>query len=261
VAGSGSVRMSPELAERFEREALPHRDQLLRAALLMTRHRQDAEELVQEAITRACAGFDRFTPGSNIKAWLNRILLNAFINGYRKRQREPLVMTSEPEQIERFESIKSLPSLTASAEDSVLATMPDGKLVEAIRELPVGFRQVLYLIDVEGFTYRETAAIMSTPVGTVMSRLHRARNGLRTRLSALGDGQDGLLRGREEMFEERQRGERAGNQFREVPHVQRDGGPDHRGCGHSHRLDHLPRNDQKTSAAPSGSSVLNMTGS
>lgn len=241
-------RMSPELADRFEREALPHRDQLLRAALQMTRHRQDAEDLVQEAIARACAGFGRFTPDTNIRAWLNRILLNAFINDFRKRQREPIVIAIEPSHVERAWASESHSALTASAEESVLATIPASQLVEAIGELPLEFQRVLYLIDVEGFSYREVATIMNTPIGTVMSRLHRARNGLRTRLTSISEGQAGPV-GDSEMFEERRRGERVGNQFREVPHVKRDNGTDHRGGGYSHCADHFLHNGHKAPSA------------
>jgi RNA polymerase sigma-70 factor, ECF subfamily len=194
VADISCDRMSPELADRFEREALPHRDQLLRAALQMTRHHQDAEDLVQEAITRACAGFDGFKPDTNIRAWLNRIMLNAFINGYRKRQREPLVMTSEPDYMSSAAATNERAVVTASAEDTVLSAIPARELVDAIRELPLEFRQVLYLIDVEGFSYREAAVIMNTPIGTVMSRLHRARKSLCTRLSGRREGPDEPVR-------------------------------------------------------------------
>ncbi len=186
----GNDRMSPELAERFERDALPYQGQLLRAALQLTKHNQDAEDLVQESIARACAAFDRFTPETNVRAWLHRILLNTFINGYRKRQREPIL--SVP-------SIEELPGSTRSdfgvssisAEDAVLSKIPTHRLVTALKNLPEEFRQVLYLIDVEGFSYRETAAIMNTPLGTVMSRLHRARSSLRAAL--LSQSVNGVL--------------------------------------------------------------------
>ncbi len=186
----GNDRMSPELAERFERDALPYQGQLLRAALQLTKHNQDAEDLVQESIARACAAFDRFTPETNVRAWLHRILLNTFINGYRKRQREPIL--SVP-------SIEELPGSTRSdfgvssisAEDAVLSKIPTHRLVTALKNLPEEFRQVLYLIDVEGFSYRETAAIMNTPLGTVMSRLHRARSSLRAAL--LSQSLNGVL--------------------------------------------------------------------
>jgi RNA polymerase sigma-70 factor, ECF subfamily len=246
VADFSWDRMSPELADQFEREALPHRDQLLRAALQLTRHRQDAEDLVQEAIARACAGFHRFTPGTNIRAWLNRILLNAFINGYRKRQREPLVITSEPGQFEHAARLEGLSPLNASAEDSVLAAIPASELVEAISELPQVFRQVLYLIDLEGFSYREVAAIMNTPVGTVMSRLHRARSSLRTRLSPLRDEPSRPLDDGE-MREERQRRAWTESQFREVSLAQRDAGSNHRSGSYRHRANHFHANDPEGS--------------
>jgi RNA polymerase sigma-70 factor, ECF subfamily len=187
MISSTERRMSPDLAGRFEREAMPYREQLLRAALQMTRDRHDAEDLVQEAITRACAGYYRFAHGTNIRAWLHRILVNTFINGYRKRQREPVVTVSEPEQLQAYASAH-LAGASMSAEEHVLSRMPADKLMDALRDLPPEFRQVMFLVDVEGYSYRETAAIMETPLGTVMSRLHRARTSLRSRLADTPDG-------------------------------------------------------------------------
>jgi RNA polymerase sigma-70 factor, ECF subfamily len=176
-------RMSAELAARFEREALPHRGSLARAAIRLTGRAEDAEDLVQEAMARACAGFARFEPGTNLRAWLHRIMLNAFINGYRRRQREPFLILAETEQLE----LALPPERAASAlspEHEVLSRLPADETISALRALPHEFRLALYLIDVEGFAYREAAEIMHVPLGTVMSRVHRARNGLRAQLIA-----------------------------------------------------------------------------
>jgi RNA polymerase sigma-70 factor, ECF subfamily len=241
VSRESQVRMSPELAERFERDALPYQAQLLRAALQLTKHRQDAEDLVQESIMRACAAFHRFTPDTNVRAWLHRILLNTFINGYRKRQREPLLSVPSVEELsvsERF----GLDATSISAEDTVLAKIPAHRLVTGLQDLPEEFRQVLYLIDVEGFSYRETAAIMKTPLGTVMSRLHRARTSLRAGLlSNAGNG----------VFESLEQGERMGTRSQEDPHVQRHSGSSHRGRSSRDRADNCRHDDgaQKAAAA------------
>src|SRR5215469_5972173 len=231
--------MSPELADRFEREAMPHRAQLLRTAMQMTRHAQDAEDLVQEAIARACAGFSGFTAGTNIRAWLHRIMLNAFINGYQKRQREPLLTTATIEQLQAGSHVGGTSTVAPSAEESVLSRLPAEALVDALRALPADFRQVMYLIDVEGFSYRETAEIMNTPLGTVMSRLHRARMSLRTQLGNAGMGGP---------FEMPEQGERMGTLSQEDPHVERCNGSPHRGGGNRHRGDHCP-GDGRTPAA------------
>jgi RNA polymerase sigma-70 factor, ECF subfamily len=176
--------MSPSLADRFEREALPYRGTLLQSAIRLTRHPQDAEDLVQETMARACAGFPAFKPGTNIRAWLFRIMTNTFINSYRKRQREPLIVYETAD-----EALSAMPGAhlairTDSAEEQALSRLPDDELVSALRAVPADFRQAIYLIDVAGYSYRETATIMGTPIGTVMSRLHRGRASLRARLGA-----------------------------------------------------------------------------
>ena len=176
---------SPEQrAERFERDALPYLDQLYGAALRMTRNPQDAEDLVQEAFAKAFAAFHQFKPGTNLKAWLYRILTNTFINSYRKKQREPQQqMTEEVEdwQLARAETHTS--SGLKSAEAEALERLPDSDVKDALQQLPDDFRMAVYLADVEGFAYKEIAEIMETPVGTVMSRLHRGRRMLRDLLS------------------------------------------------------------------------------
>jgi RNA polymerase sigma-70 factor (ECF subfamily) len=177
--------MSQELAARFEREAVPHRSSLLQSAFRLTRQAQDAEDLVQETLVRACAGFGGFKPGTNARAWLHRIMMNTFINGYRKRQREPFLVVSPAEQLQFAAPACELPASTTSAEEQVLARIAAPELIGALRELPAEYRLAVYLVDVEGFSYREAAAAMGTPLGTVMSRLHRGRSCLRTRLLAV----------------------------------------------------------------------------
>ena len=178
----GSAVMSTETkdatAARFERDVAPFLDSLYGAALRMTRNPADAEDLVQEATLKAFAAFDSFTEGTNLKAWLFRILTNTYINQYRKKQRAPLhTSADELTDGELHEVGENLGMRSAEAE--AMARLADGEIVDALAALPEDFRMAVYLVDIEGFSYKEAAEIMETPVGTVMSRLSRGRKQLR----------------------------------------------------------------------------------
>ncbi|NLA65208.1 MAG: sigma-70 family RNA polymerase sigma factor [Leucobacter sp.] len=172
-----------ELERRFTRDALPFLDQLYGAAMKMTRNPQDAQDLVQETFTKAFASFATFAEGTNLKAWLYRIMTNSYINGYRKRQREPYlgaVDDLEDWQMGGAESTTAMSSRSAEAE--AIDRTPASVVTDALNELPEDFRMVVYLADVEGFSYQEIADIVERPIGTVMSRLHRGRARLRQSL-------------------------------------------------------------------------------
>lgn len=169
-----------ELERRFTRDALPYLDQLYGAAMKMTRNPQDAQDLVQETFLKAFTGFASFTEGTNLKAWLYRIMTNAYINTYRKKQREPylgVVEELEDWQLGGAESATAMASRSAEAE--AIDRTPATVVTDALNALPEEFRMVVYLADVEGFSYQEIADILERPIGTVMSRLHRGRARLR----------------------------------------------------------------------------------
>jgi RNA polymerase sigma-70 factor (ECF subfamily) len=171
-----------DLATRFEDEAVPFAAQLYPAAVRMTRSHQDAEDLVQETMTKAWAAFAGFESGTNVRAWLYRIMTNTFISGYRRRGQTPVLLQDDLADRLSLPVWPSTRPTGRSAEAEALDRMPAEELRQALRELPDDFRTVVYLADVEGYTYHETAALMGTPIGTVMSRLHRARRTLRSKL-------------------------------------------------------------------------------
>lgn len=169
---------------RFERDAMQYVDQLYSAAMRMARNSSDAEDLVQEAYTKAFSAFHQYRPGTNLKAWLYRILTNTYINLYRKRQREPLPSGSD--QIEDWQLARAESHTSAglrSAESEALDHLPDSDVKSALQSIPEEFRLAVYFADVEGYAYKEISDIMNTPIGTVMSRLHRGRKMLRDLLS------------------------------------------------------------------------------
>ncbi len=166
---------------RFADLAMEHMSSLYSAALRMTRNPSDAEDLVQETYLRAYRGFAGFEDGTNLKAWLYRILTNTYINAYRAKQRRP--DETDLEEVEDLYLYRRLGGLEAararrSAEDEVLDLFTDTEIKAALEELPEGFRIAVLLADVEGFSYKEIAEIMDIPIGTVMSRLHRGRKAL-----------------------------------------------------------------------------------
>ena len=179
-----------DLKNRFTEEAMPLLDQLYGGALRMTRNPQDAEDLVQETYLKAYKGFDRFTPGTNLKAWLYRIMTNTYINTYRKKQRRPLVTSADDVTDNQLYTSSSHDSTgLESAEVEALKQMPNSRISEALNSLNEDYRMVVYYADVEGLAYKEIAEVMDIPLGTVMSRLHRGRKQLREMLKDVAHDQ------------------------------------------------------------------------
>ena len=173
----------------FADQAMEHMPALYSAALRMTRNRADAEDLVQETYLKAYRAFASFQEGTNLKAWLYRILVNTFINTYRAKQRRPSEGDIEDvEDLYLYRRIGGLEQAEASrsAEDEVLDTFTDDEVKAALESLPEQFRIAVLLADVEGFQYKEIAEILDVPIGTVMSRLHRGRRALQKALWEFG---------------------------------------------------------------------------
>ena len=180
AASPTDVETPEQRSARFERDALEHLDSLYGAALRMTRNPTDAEDLVQETFAKAFAAFHQYQDGTNLKAWLHRILTNTFINSYRKKQRQP--QQANTDDVEDWQMARAEAHTSGglkSAEVEALERLPDRDVREALAQLPQDFRMAVYYADVEGYAYKEIAEIMGTPIGTVMSRLHRGRKQLR----------------------------------------------------------------------------------
>jgi len=169
----------------FEQQVRPYLGQLYQAALRMTRNASDAEDLVQETLAKAYTAFHQFKPGTNLRAWLHKILSNTFVNSYRKTKREP-ALAAVPESPDDWQQSTDPSQVARSAEAEALDRLGDSEVLRALRDLPKDFRTAVYLADIEGYPYREVAAMMGTPIGTVMSRLHRGRDRLRRALAAYG---------------------------------------------------------------------------
>jgi RNA polymerase sigma-70 factor (ECF subfamily) len=178
-----------ELRARFAHEALPLRDILYRNAFRISRNHADAEDLVQETMMKAYAGFHTFRRDTNMQAWLLRILINSYISDYRKKRRQPVQHSTEELTEQRLVDAytRSAPAGLRSAEDQALDRLPDNDIKSAMQALPQQFRYVVYYADIQGLRYQQIAAIMNTPTGTVASQLHRGRRQLRKLLADNAD--------------------------------------------------------------------------
>ena len=183
--GWGAMSENPATkAALFEEQAMEHLDKLYAHAMRKTGNPADANDLVQETYLKAFAAFDQFEQGTNIKAWLHRILENTYINQYRKAQKQPFYAPLEDlEDWQLGEAESRTASTSRSAEAEAIDHLPSSSVKDALQSLPEEFRVAVYLVDVEGYSYQEVADIMETPTGTVMSRLHRGRKLLREQLA------------------------------------------------------------------------------
>lgn len=170
----------------FQREVLRHRAELLGAGIRLCGSRSDAEDLVQEAVMRAWVFWHRFEPGTNGRAWMHRILLNTFINGYRKRRRERDILA-----MVRAEELHAQ-SMDEAARELAPGEALGDEVKAALDELPEDFRRVLVLVDLEEKSYRDAAHTIGCPIGTVMSRLHRARRAMKAKLVDYAANETGL---------------------------------------------------------------------
>src|SRR5437016_5566513 len=185
--------------ERFVGQAMEHMPSLYTAALRMTRNPADAEDLVQETYLKAYRSFDSFQEGTNLKAWLYKILTNTFINSYRARRRRPeQTELDDVEDLYLYRRLGGLEAVAAgrSAEEEVMDLFTDAEVKEALESLPEQFRMAVLLADVEGFSYKEIADIMDVPIGTVMSRIHRGRRALQKALYEFGQARGLVAQGR-----------------------------------------------------------------
>jgi RNA polymerase sigma-70 factor (ECF subfamily) len=172
----------------FEQDAMQFAPQLYSAALRMTRNPADAEDVVQETYLKAYRAYGTFQAGTNLKAWLYRILTNTYINKYRKQQRRPSeVELGELQDLYLFKRLGEPSGASMSAEETVLDEIVDIDVKQALESLPEHFRMPVLLADVEGFSYKEIAEILDIPIGTVMSRLHRGRKALQKKLWNLAE--------------------------------------------------------------------------
>jgi len=168
---------------KFETDAMQYAPQLYSAALRMTRNPADAEDVVQETFLKAYRAYDSYTEGTNLKAWLYRILTNTYINKYRKQQRRPAeVELGELQDLYLYKRLGESSGATQSAEADMLDAFVDSDVIEALESLPETFRLPVLLADVDGFSYKEIAEMLDVPIGTVMSRLHRGRKALQKKL-------------------------------------------------------------------------------
>ena len=189
VALAGASESVVQRKERFERDAFQYTNQLYAAALRYTKNPTDAEDLVQDTYSKAFVSFHQFEDGTNLKAWLYRILTTTFINNYRKDQRRPLQSNGgEVEDWQLYDAASHTSDQGKSAEDEVLEGIADLDIKKALADMPEEFRMAVYLADVEGFSYKEIAEIVGVPTGTVMSRLHRGRKILRESLAEYAKG-------------------------------------------------------------------------